>query len=55
MTESRSAVDRFIEGLDLALRAVAGVHRALRPSPAEDQKEGAKAFLEKRDASYKGR
>ena len=40
MTNERSAVDRLIEGLDLALRAVAGVHRAQRPSPAEGREEG---------------
>ena len=40
MTETRCAVDRLIEGLDLALRAVAGVHRAQRPSPAEGRDEG---------------
>jgi len=28
-------LDRLIAGLDLALRTVAGVHRAARPSPAE--------------------
>ena len=33
-------IDRLIEGLDLALRAVAGVHRARRPSPAEGREEG---------------
>lgn len=41
MTENRCAADRLIEGLDLALRAVAGVHRAQRPSPAEGRDEGA--------------
>lgn len=40
MTESRCAADRLIEGLDLALRAVAGVHRAQRVSPAEGRDEG---------------
>lgn len=29
------AVDRLITGFDAALRAVAGVHRAVRPSPGE--------------------
>ena len=28
------AVDRFIAGFDRALRAVAGLHEAARPSPA---------------------
>jgi ubiquinone biosynthesis monooxygenase Coq7 len=40
MTNDRCAIDRLIEGLDLALRAVAGVHRAERPSPAGGREEG---------------
>jgi ubiquinone biosynthesis monooxygenase Coq7 len=40
MTNDRCAMDRLIEGLDVALRAVAGVHRAQRPSPAEGREEG---------------
>ncbi|MFZ1907631.1 MAG: 2-polyprenyl-3-methyl-6-methoxy-1,4-benzoquinone monooxygenase, partial [Burkholderiales bacterium] len=40
MTNDRCAIDRLIEGCDLALRAVAGVHRARRPSPAEGCGEG---------------
>ncbi|MGH8745792.1 MAG: 2-polyprenyl-3-methyl-6-methoxy-1,4-benzoquinone monooxygenase [Burkholderiales bacterium] len=40
MTEVRSSMDRLIGGLDLALRAVAGVHRAQRPSPAQGREEG---------------
>jgi len=39
MTENRCGLDRLIEGFDLALRAVAGVHRARRPSPAEGRHE----------------
>ena len=41
MMNDRGALDRLIEGFDLALRAVAGVHRAQRPSPAEARQEGA--------------
>jgi len=41
MTNDRCAVDRLVEALDLALRAVAGVHRAQRPSPSGDLEEGA--------------
>jgi len=41
MRDSRCAADRLIEELDLALRAIAGVHRAQRPSPAEGREEGA--------------
>ncbi|MGA7985029.1 MAG: 2-polyprenyl-3-methyl-6-methoxy-1,4-benzoquinone monooxygenase, partial [Burkholderiales bacterium] len=33
-------MDRLIQGLDVALRAVAGVHRAGRPSPAGGLDEG---------------
>ncbi|MGH8745486.1 MAG: 2-polyprenyl-3-methyl-6-methoxy-1,4-benzoquinone monooxygenase [Burkholderiales bacterium] len=33
-------MDRLIGGLDLALRAVTGVHRAHRPSPAQGREEG---------------
>jgi 3-demethoxyubiquinol 3-hydroxylase len=40
MTGDRCIVDRMIAGLDLALRAVAGVHHAQRPSPAEGLEEG---------------
>ena len=40
MTNDRCVADRLIEGFDLAMRAVAGVHRARRPSPAEGQEEG---------------
>jgi ubiquinone biosynthesis monooxygenase Coq7 len=40
MTNDRCAVDRLIQGLDVALRAVAGVHRAGRPSPAGGLDEG---------------
>ena len=36
-----SPVDRFIARFDAALRTVAGVHRARRPSPAEDVAESA--------------
>ena len=39
MTDNRCGLDRLIEGFDVALRAVAGVHRAQRPSPAEDRDE----------------
>ena len=41
MTHSRCTIDRLVEGFDVALRAVAGVHRARRPSPAEGRDEGA--------------
>jgi ubiquinone biosynthesis monooxygenase Coq7 len=41
MTMNGGVLDRVIEGFDIALRAVAGVHRAQRPSPAEGQAEGA--------------
>ena len=41
MRDAPCAADRVIGELDLALRAVAGVHRAGRPSPAEDRDEGA--------------
>ena len=41
MTNDRSPVDRLIERFDLALRAVAGVHRTERDSPAKAQEEGA--------------
>ena len=40
MTNQRSVVDHLIEGLDQALRACAGVHRAERPSPAGGRDEG---------------
>jgi 3-demethoxyubiquinol 3-hydroxylase len=40
MTTDGSALDRLIEGFDLALRAVAGVHRPRRASPAEGRQEG---------------
>jgi ubiquinone biosynthesis monooxygenase Coq7 len=40
MTNNPCALDGLIEGFDLALRAVAGVHRAQRPSPAEGCEEG---------------
>ena len=35
-----SPLDRLIAGFDLALRTVAGVHRAARPSPARRSPEG---------------
>ena len=41
MTNERSAVDRLIEGLDIALHAISGVHRARRRSPAEGREDGA--------------
>jgi 3-demethoxyubiquinol 3-hydroxylase len=41
MIDDRCVIDRLIAGMDLALRAVAGVHRAQRPSPAEGLEEGA--------------
>lgn len=40
MTDDHCALDSLIEGFDRALRAVAGVHRAQRPSPAQDCEEG---------------
>ena len=40
MRDSRCPADRLIGEFDLALRAVAGVHRAQRPSPAEGRDEG---------------
>jgi ubiquinone biosynthesis monooxygenase Coq7 len=51
MTNERSAVDHLIEGLDLALRAVAGVHRAQRPSPADDREEGELEEVERAHAA----
>ncbi len=47
----RCAVDRLIEGFDLALRAVTGVHRAQRPSPAEGCKEAALDDVERAHAA----
>ncbi len=41
MIDDRCVIDRLIAGMDLALRAVAGVHRAQRQSPAEGLEEGA--------------
>lgn len=54
MTDVRGTtdpVDRLIGRLDLALRAVAGVHRAQRPSPADGREEGALSEAERAHAA----
>ncbi|MEW6688035.1 MAG: 2-polyprenyl-3-methyl-6-methoxy-1,4-benzoquinone monooxygenase [Pseudomonadota bacterium] len=45
------AIDRLIVGLDTALRAVAGVHHAERPSPAEPVPEAALEEAERAHAA----
>jgi ubiquinone biosynthesis monooxygenase Coq7 len=51
MTPDISVLDRLIDGFDLALRAVTGVHRARRPSPTEGREEAALEDAERAHAA----